>query len=554
MIGGLAWGQDQAAKFEAADVRIAAKIANPFVRTGPVRGGRYEIKSATMVDLIRIAHGFEPDKVVGGPNWLELDRFDVIGKVPEGSTAEQHKQMLQRLLAERFQLAGRPETRPMPAWALTAGKKPQLKEAEGSEETGCKPQTSAPAAPAEGGGAIRLSMMSAGGGAPVTLTLGPGMTVTYQCRNTTMAAFAGNLRGMIGANLGPHAILDETGLPGKYNFDIRYSMNLIGPMMADSGDRISIHAAIEKQLGLKLEEKQLPTQVFAVEKVNRDPGANPAGTAEALPPIASATEFEVASVKPVEGGAMMGGRFGMQPGGRFSAQGMPLRFLIDRAFNATTGEVLGIPQFASSDRYDVIAKLPPEFAEGASGGMDTEAMAPLLRKLLEDRFKMKHHVEEKPVTAYTLVASKPKMKKADPASRISCKNTAAPSGAPPGSRMLTCQNVTMAQFAERLQRLTPDLTWPVIDGTGLEGGWDLSLVFSFRPQMMMMGAAPMMSAAGAGGGPGGAGSAVPTAADPSGAQTIFEAIEKQLGLKLEKRPRTEKVIVIDHLEQRPTEN
>jgi uncharacterized protein (TIGR03435 family) len=46
----------------------------------------------------------------------------------------------------------------------------------------------------------------------------------------------------------------------------------------------------------------------------------------------------------------------------------------------------------------------------------------------------------------------------------------------------------------------------------------------------------------------------PAASDPSGMQTIFEAVEKQLGLKLESRKRTAAVVVIDHIEQKPTEN
>ena len=457
--------------------------------------------------------------------------------------------MLQSLLAERFQLVGHPDTRPLTTYALTVGKKPQLKEANGSEESGCRPQA-ASGAPTEAGARLMFSF----GGAANTVVLGPGGTITYQCRNVTMASFAENLRSMFGANLGENAIVERTGLAGKWNFDLRYSINLIGPMMADSGERISLQTAVDKQLGLKLEETQVPTAVFVVEKVNREPGPNPPGTAEALPPIPAPTEFEVASVKPVEGGGlMMGGRFQMQPGGRFNVQGIPLRFLLDRAFNTFNNEqIVGVPQFAQSDRYDIVAKLPSDSALAIPGAMDMEGMAPLLLKLLEDRFKLKYHLEDRSVTAYTLVAAKPKLKKADPAGRISCKNANAPSGDPPGSRILTCQNVTMAQFAERLQRLTPDLGWPVVDATGLEGGWDVSLLFSFRPQMMMMGA-PMMRPPD-GGGAGGATSAVPTAADPAGGQTIFEAIEKQLGLKLEKRPRTEKVVVIDHLEQHPTEN
>jgi uncharacterized protein (TIGR03435 family) len=530
-------------KFEAADVRVSAKTANPFPRTGPARGGRYEVKTATMVDLIRIAHGFDTDKILGGPSWLESDRFDVVGKVPTGSTPEQHKQMLQSVLTDRFKLVVRPETRPLPTHSLVVARKGALKEANGSEDTGCRPQA-ASGAPTEGG--TRL-MMSTFGGAPTTINLGPGMTITYNCRNMTMAAFAAGLRGMMGASVGPNAVLDETGLKGNWNFDLRYSMQMMGPMMTDNSERISIATALEKQLGLKLEEKQVPTSILVVESVNRTPGENPPGTAEVLPPLPIPTEFEVASIKPTDPGAGMGGRFGMQPGGRFAVNGMPLRFLIDRAFNVNSqDQIVGLPPFVQSDRYDIVAKVSADSALAAAGTADMEALSPLLLKLLVDRFELKYHTEDRPVTAYTLTASKPKMKKADPASRTSCKNATAPAGAPPGSRMMTCQNVTMAEFVERLYRITPDLNLPVSNATGLEGGWDLSLIFTWRPQMI---GAPMRVPEGAA-----PASAVPTAADPIPGQTIFEAIEKQLGLKLEKEKRLAPIVVIDHIAQKPTEN
>src|ERR1700704_5211602 len=111
--GLLAFGQpaEVQPRFEAADVHVSPKTTNPFVKTGPVRGGRYEVKTATMVDLIRIAHGFDEDKILGGPNWLEMDRFDVIAKVPADSTPETHKLMLQVLLADRFKLAVHKDTK-----------------------------------------------------------------------------------------------------------------------------------------------------------------------------------------------------------------------------------------------------------------------------------------------------------------------------------------------------------------------------------------------------------------------------------------------------------
>jgi uncharacterized protein (TIGR03435 family) len=148
------------------------------------------------------------------------------------------------------------------------------------------------------------------------------------------------------------------------------------------------------------------------------------------------------------------------------------------------------------------------------------------------------------------VSAKPKMKKADPNSRTSCKFEATPPGSAPGTQVYSCQNITMAQFAERLQGMAPDLSWPVADATGIEGGWDLTLNYS-RSAGMNTG----MPAGARGGDAGGAGpAAMPSAPEPNSGYTIFEAMEKQLGLKLEKQKRNMPVVVIDHMEQKPTEN
>jgi uncharacterized protein (TIGR03435 family) len=545
VFSGAVFGQstETAPRFEIADVHASAKTSNTFVRSGPARGGRYEIKTATMVDLVRIAYSFDPDKVLGGPNWLEMDRFDVIAKVPTDSTPETQKLMLQTLLEDRFKLAVHKDIRPLPTYALTVGKKLQIKEADGTGETGCKPQA-ASGAPVEGG--IRL-MTSNASGVMTTINLGPGMIIQFQCRNMTMAAFAEGLRGMMGSSVGPNPVLDETGLKGNWNFDIKWSMQLMGPMMANAGDRITVFDAMEKQLGLKLEQRQVPTPVIVVDSVNRTPGDNPPGVAEALPAISSPKEFEVADVKPTDPSFRMG-NFRMQPGGRLSVQGMPMRFLINRAFNTNNSDqVVGLPKWADTERFDITAKassLGP-----SSNMMDMDAVAPPMLALLADRFKMTYHTEERPAAAYSLVPAKPKMKKADVASRTFCKDANAPAGAPPGSRTLTCQNISMAQFADRLQNMAPTLNWPVLDATAIEGGWDFTLTFTRLNPVMMNGPGRAGNTA-----PSAGDVPVPAASDPTGAITIFEAVEKQLGLKLEMQKRSMPVIVIDRIEQKPTDN
>jgi uncharacterized protein (TIGR03435 family) len=238
------------------------------------------------------------------------------------------------------------------------------------------------------------------------------------------------------------------------------------------------------------------------------------------------------------------GRFGMQPGGRFVSNGFPMTFLVQRASNMQNGlQIVGLPKWADTVRFDITAKAP------ASAGtiLDTDAVNALILSLLKDRFGLKYHTEERPLNAYSLVAVKPKLKKADPASRTHCLSVAAPAGSPPGSVTLTCQNTSMALFAEQLRGRAQGLLITPLDATGLEGGWDFTLLWNQRAGMTFAG-----PGRGGDGAPPADGAA--TASDPTGGLTIFDAVEKQLGLKLEMQKRPLPVFVIDQLNEKPTDN
>jgi uncharacterized protein (TIGR03435 family) len=280
-----------------------------------------------------------------------------------------------------------------------------------------------------------------------------------------------------------------------------------------------------------------------VDKVNEKPTDNPPDLAERLKIPPPPTEFEVAALKPTDPDARMF-RSQVQPGGRVNIQGMSLRNLVMQAWNLNLRNdmLVGAPDWMNTDRYDIVAKV------ASSEPVDMEAVWPLVRKLLMDRFQMKTHNEDRPATAYTLVSVKPKMKKADPATRAHIQNGAPDSRAANSalSRVINCQNVTMAQFAAQLQPLAPGyLQSPVTDATGLEGGWDFTLSFS-----------PAGMAQGGGGRRGGdAGTpGVPEASDPGGGISLSDAIEKQLGLKLQQQKRSVSVLVIDHIERKPADN
>ena len=69
--------------FDAADVHV--RSANPNVQSlgGFVRGGRYQFRNATMLDLVASAYGMEPEKVLGGPSWLETIGSRFLPKRPQ---------------------------------------------------------------------------------------------------------------------------------------------------------------------------------------------------------------------------------------------------------------------------------------------------------------------------------------------------------------------------------------------------------------------------------------------------------------------------------------
>jgi uncharacterized protein (TIGR03435 family) len=518
----------------AADIHAAAK-GYPNSQAVPAHDGRYELKNSTMLDMLRIAYGFDADKIFGGPPWLELDRFDVTAKLPGETTPDDQKLMLQTLLEDRFKLAVRKETKPVAGYALTVGKKTALKEASGTETSGCTPQSSS--GPAENGTGNLMAMVN---GTVVRLAMGPGAKITYNCRNMTMEKFAQGLRTMFGANIGTSPVVEETGLRGAWNFDLTFSFSVVGLSAGDNSERISLADALDKQLGLKLEPRQIPTPVLTVESVNRTPTPNAPDLAQVMPPLLPATEFDVASVKPSDPSSHAMS-FQIQPGGRVSIRGLPMSQLLYYCFNDWNSplhpQINGSPKWADSARYDIVAKTPPNTAPP-----DMRGLGPAFIAVLKDRFKMAYHVEQQPGPAFSLKAAKPKLQPAAPANRTSCKASAAQAGSPGGQRLLTCKNITMAQFADYLSYAGNGINGPVSDDTGLDGAWDFTLNFNFAAMMM-----PVANAAQPGGD-------AQAAAEPTAGYTLFEAVEKQLGLKLESVKKPQPVYIIDHLEEKPTED
>ncbi len=548
LLCGVAFGQatESAPKFEVADIHPSARISQP-IQQGPFYSSRYEIRFATMLDLIRIAYGVDPEKAQGGPSWLEMERFDIIAKPPAGSNPQSRRQMLQELLADRFHLVIHKDSKPISAFALTAGKHPQLKDAGGTSDAGCNFTVENPGAPPAGGSpqqTIRLPL------------------IVYTCKSTSMEDFAAAMVAMAGAGqyFNNKLVVDQTGLTGSYDFTFKFTPKVPAALQV-TGDNIPIFDALDKQLGLKLEAGTVRATVIVVDGVNKKPTPNSPDVAKVFPPLP--TEFEVAEIKP---SAPTGGRGGdnTRPelkNGRLYVPNMTLQNMISIAWDLTGNEMMvGAPKWLNDDRFDLIAKAPAGVALGdltpqrAGVSVNIEALRPMLKALIIERFKLASHMEDRPINAYTLVAAKPKLKQADPAARAKwhegpaddAKDTKNANAALVLGRMVTCQNVTMAQFADLLPSMALGyIHTPVVDASGLAGGWDFT--FSFSP-------AGMLQLNGGRGGGDGGGGAAPEASEPNGAISLFDALSKQLGLKLEQQKRPTPVLVIDHVERKPVDN
>jgi uncharacterized protein (TIGR03435 family) len=401
---------------------------------------------------------------------------------------------------------------------MTVGGKLQLKQADSSEEPGCRIQPGN----------------------------NPPEPVVFACRNLTMAAFASQLPNVREASgyLFNYPVVDRTGLQGSWNFTIKWSPRAAMRAYPTPADTITIFDAFEKQLGLKLEFGKIPTPVVVVDSANA-----PRVTEDPRAPM----EFEVASIKPDAPGALCPSSVAIQPGGRVYIN-MTLKWLIVEAWGAEIppDRIVGGPKSIDDACFTVVAKAPVQ--EGSSAGanaagwngpvwngVDIDSMRMMLRALLVDRFKLAAHNEDRLVSGYELVAAKLKLRKADPSNRPGCREGPGADGKDPritnpvASRLITCRNMTIAQFAAELNKLFVEFP-RLMDSTGIAGRFDMTINFS-----------PRAAVQNAGGGDG-------VASEPDGTISLSDALNRQLGLKLQSRKVMAPVLVIDRVNEMPTEN
>jgi uncharacterized protein (TIGR03435 family) len=225
--------------------------------------------------------------------------------------------------------------------------------------------------------------------------------------------------------------------------------------------------------------------------------------------------FEVASVRPNSSGGPPGdipANSESSPG-RFAMRDKPLRYILEWAYDLKDYQIVGPEWIKIDERYDIVANAP--------GPATNDQMRPMLQTLLTERFQMKSHFEKREMSVYALIPGKgePKLKKTDPNAPQTING-----GAAGGAQF---HNFPLSRLTFLLTRR---MDRPVLDLTGLSGNFDYTVDIS-----------------GLGRGMGSSGY------DGEG-RSVFQAIQDDMGLKLEPRKWPVDVLVIDSVSKVPTQN
>ncbi len=218
---------------------------------------RIDYIGVTLKSLVQRAYNVKAEQVSGLGSRSE--RYDVAATLAPGTNTEQLRLMLQQLLAERFQLSLHRETRTMRVYLLTVAKGgPKLKPAERLPEYKDD----------EDSRAARLNTMREGLQAAMKRFEASGPFRTFGTRGT-VTDFASKLSSQV-----DRTVLDRTGIEGQYSFSIdwvpegskpRDNIPLSGP---------SIYAAIEEQLGLRLQPETQEAEILTIDSAEKIPTSN----------------------------------------------------------------------------------------------------------------------------------------------------------------------------------------------------------------------------------------------------------------------------------------
>jgi uncharacterized protein (TIGR03435 family) len=248
-------GQAVASRFEVATIRLDNNCdSGAREEQSP---GRYGILCVSLREVIRVAYGNvegpSPGRlpeVLGGPLWLDTDRYDIVATAPENpGLDEMNGPMTRTLLEDRFRLKLHDETRKLPVYNLVAIAR-----------------------------ALKLKPLVEGSCVPIDLrtvlqsppppnycgrfTLTKGSITVFDGHGVTITEFIARALRML-----DRPVIDHTGLTGRFDIHLEFA----GTDSLDAGDASapSVFTAIQEQLGLKLSASTGPVDVHVIDHVER---------------------------------------------------------------------------------------------------------------------------------------------------------------------------------------------------------------------------------------------------------------------------------------------
>lgn len=234
------------------------------VTFAPMSGGRLTVENNPVTNLIQNAYGVRGNQIVGGPGWMDSDRFDIEARAEGSPAKDQLMLMLQVLLEDRFKLKVHRETRELPVFILTAAKggvklKPWQ---EGSCVT--IDPFNPPAPPPRGEEPPKRCGNK--------LVFPKGLNTEWVATKIDMTGLAGALAGAVLRR----PVIDKTGFTGTFDINLEWTTDQNpaagpdGPGQASTdATGPSVFTVLQDQLGLKLASAKGPVEVLVIDHVEK---------------------------------------------------------------------------------------------------------------------------------------------------------------------------------------------------------------------------------------------------------------------------------------------
>jgi uncharacterized protein (TIGR03435 family) len=271
-------------EFEVASVKI--NKSGPMMSAMRTVPSEFRVTNVPLRLLISLAYRASSYQMVGGPGWIDSERFDIVAKAPAGSTPDQTTLMMRGLLADRFKLKVHTETREVPIYALVLARSdgklgPKLsKSTDDCEKILAERRAAAQAARAGGAGPVPFNMPGPNEKPVCTISMRPAPVtngiplLVFRGGGQPMQALVSQISGSVN-----RLVVDKTGLTGLYDFELQFSMRGQMPLTTQGAgstntptapidDGPSMFDAV-RELGLKLESERGPVEHLVIDSVEK---------------------------------------------------------------------------------------------------------------------------------------------------------------------------------------------------------------------------------------------------------------------------------------------